>query len=300
MCPSGGSERTRPPLSVSYLYGSISPSFRASASATTFVPRLWRFDLVSLLVRMWRLKALPLTILPVPVFLKRLAAPRWVFSFGICSIWRVRKDPPSTTVLLFFRDRFRHGFLRPLRRRLASRALAQDDVHLVAFLPRRRLGNGDVGQFLDQSLENAPADLGMRHLAAAEEDRRLHFVAVGEEALDVLLLELVVVHVDFRPELDLLDLDHALVFLGLAGALLFLVLVLAEVHDPADRRHRSRRNLDQVEPLLLRDGQRGGWRHDPELLPGLVDHADFSNTNALVGTNAIITSGRTIESDKSS
>jgi len=29
------------------------------------------------------LKALALTILPVPVFLKRLAAPRCVFSFGI-------------------------------------------------------------------------------------------------------------------------------------------------------------------------------------------------------------------------
>jgi hypothetical protein len=30
------------------------------------------------------LKALALMILPVPVFLKRLAAPRCVFSFGIC------------------------------------------------------------------------------------------------------------------------------------------------------------------------------------------------------------------------
>src|SRR5439155_7545401 len=153
---------------------------------------------------------------------------------------------------------------------------------------------------LDQALENAPADLGMRHLASAEENRRLDLVALGEEALDVLLLEVVVVHVDLRPEFDLLDLDHALVLLGLAGALLFLVLVLAEIHDPADRRHRSRRDLDEVESLLLGDGQRGRRRHDPELLSRLVDHADFSNTNALVGTNAIITSGRTIESDTAS
>src|SRR5207237_390446 len=140
----------------------------------------------------------------------------------------------------------------------------------------------------------------MRHLAAAEEDRRLDLVAFGQEALDVLLLEIVIVHVHLRPELDLLDLDHALVFLGLAGALLFLVLILAEVHDPADRRHGSRRDLDEVEALLLCDGQRGRRRHDPELRPGLVDHADFSNTDAFVGANAVITARRAIESDKSS
>src|SRR5207237_10309932 len=39
---------------------------------------------------------------------------------------------------------------------------------------------------------------------------------------------------------------------------------------------------------------------DPELRSVLVDHADFTNTNAFVGANAIITSGRTIEGDISS
>src|SRR5207253_256180 len=85
MCPSGGSDRTRPPLQIFYLYGSIKLSFLASASDTTFVPRLWRFDFVSLLVRMWRLNALARTIFPVPVFLKRFAAPLCVFSLGIYS-----------------------------------------------------------------------------------------------------------------------------------------------------------------------------------------------------------------------
>ena len=57
--------------------------FLASPGVTTFDPRFWRFDLVSLLVRMWRLKALARTTFPVPVFLKRFAAPLCVLSFGI-------------------------------------------------------------------------------------------------------------------------------------------------------------------------------------------------------------------------
>src|SRR4030095_7062207 len=46
-------------LHTFYLYGSIRSSFGASAGDTSFVPRMWRFDLVVLPVRMWRLKALP-------------------------------------------------------------------------------------------------------------------------------------------------------------------------------------------------------------------------------------------------
>src|SRR4030095_5263967 len=103
---------------------------------------------------MWRLNALALTILPVPVFLKRLAAPRCVFSFGI------------SIPLLFFA---RRGAITAVslgpRRALATRALAQDDMHLVAFLSRRRFGQRHFRQFPQQPLENAPPDLGVRHLA---------------------------------------------------------------------------------------------------------------------------------------
>src|SRR4030095_7900496 len=117
------------------------------------------------------------------------------------------------------------------------------------------------------------------------------------KALDVLLLELVVVLVDLGPELDLLDLDHPLVLLGLARSFLLLVLILPEVHDPADGRHRGRRDLDQVESVLTCAGERLRRRHDPELLTGFVDHPDLTNPDALVGANAVITSRRAIECD---
>src|ERR1044072_1166557 len=137
----------------------------------------------------------------------------------------------------------------------------------------------------------------MRHLATAEEDRRLDLVTFAQEALDVLLLELVVMLIDLGPELDLLDLDHLLMLLGLARSFLFLVLILPEVHDPADRRHRSRGDLDEVESLLTCDDERLRRRHDPELLTGFVDHPDLTDPDALIGTNAVITSGRAIECD---
>src|SRR4030095_10692270 len=137
----------------------------------------------------------------------------------------------------------------------------------------------------------------MRNLATAEEDRRLDLVTFAQEALDVLLLELVVMLIDLGPELDLLDLDHLLMLLGLARSFLFLVLILPEVHDPADRRHRSRGDLNEVESLLTCNDERLRRRHDPELLTGFVDHPDLTNPDALVGTNAVITSWRAIECD---
>src|SRR5688572_3921215 len=180
---------------------------------------------------------------------------------------------------------------------LPSRLLAQDDVHLIAFLARHRLGHCQFPQIGDEPLENAPPDLRVRHLAAAEEDRRLHLVAVSQEALDVLLLEVIVVLIDLRSELDLLDLDHPLVLLGLPRSLLLLVLVLAKIHDPADRRHGRRGDLDEIEPFLASNGERLRRWHDPELLSGIVDDTDFANTDAFVDANTVVTSGRAIVSD---
>src|SRR6185436_7071949 len=201
-------------------------SFGASTSATVVDPRSPRFRLRVLLVRMCCLKAAPRRNLPRLVRLKRLAAPRCVFSLSF-----------------FAMIPFLLGDGCGLRLAAAAlRAARQDGVHLIAFHPRHRLSKRHVAQLGDQPLQDAPADFRVRHLAPAEKDRRLDLVAVLEKALDVLLLELVVVLVALGPELDLLDLDHLLVLPGLARALLLLVLVLAEVHDPADRRVRSRRD----------------------------------------------------------
>src|SRR5436190_7211116 len=252
-------------------------SFAVSWGETIVVPFNLRLRLRSLLVRMCALNAFPRLNFPVAVFLKRLAAPRWLFSLGIFSL------------CFGFRRRF-----------LPARLLRQDRVHLVAFLARRRLGHRHVGQFADQPFQDAPPDLGMRHLAAAEEDRRLDLVAVLEEALDVLLLELIIVLVDLRAELDFLDLDDLLVLLRRPRALLFLILIAPEVHDAADRRHRRRGDLHEVEPLLPRDGQRLRRRHDPQLRAVLVDDADFADPDAFVDPRAVVAARAAVKCDKAS
>src|SRR5262249_49072400 len=162
------------------------------------------------------------------------------------------------------------------------------------------LGHRHVGQLADQPLEDPASDLGVRHLASAEEDRRLDLVAVLEEALDVLLLELVIVLVHLRAELDLLDLDDLLVLLRRPRALLLLVLIAPEVHDAAHRRIGGRGDLDEVESLLSRDGQRLRRRHDPELRAVLVDDADFPDPDAFVHPRAIVPPRTAIKSDKAS
>jgi hypothetical protein len=75
----------------------------------------------------------------------------------------------------------------------------------------------------------------------------------------------------------------------LARALLFLVLVLPEVHDAADRRHGARRDLDEIEPFLARDHQRLLRRHDAELLAEIVNHPDLAHADTLVDARAVIT-----------
>src|SRR5262252_6895971 len=99
-------------------------SFAVSWGDTSVVPFNFRFRLRSLLVRMCALNALPRLNFPVAVFLKRLAAPRWLFNLGMFlrSFAFLR---PLETLRAFC-------FLRGLRL-LRSGLLREDRVHLVAF-----------------------------------------------------------------------------------------------------------------------------------------------------------------------
>src|SRR3954447_1306462 len=116
----------------------------------------------------------------------------------------------------------------------------------------------------------------MRRLATPEHDRDLYLGALVQEALDVSLLGVVVMDADLRAELDLLDVDLALVLPSLLRLLFLLVLVLAVVHDLRDRRVGLRCNLDEVE--ILGVGVLPGFVSglDSELSSIGVDQADIA------------------------
>src|SRR6476469_3396466 len=91
----------------------------------------------------------------------------------------------------------------------------------------------------------------MGRLATAEHDRHLDLRALVQEPLYVTLLGVVIVDADLRTELDLLDVDLALMLPSLLPLLLLLVPVLPVVHALRNRRVRLGCDLDEVEVLPI-------------------------------------------------
>jgi hypothetical protein len=92
----------------------------------------------------------------------------------------------------------------------------------------------------------------------------------------------VVVRIDLRAELDLLDDGLCLVLARLPGLQRRLILELAEVHELADRRPRGRGDLHEVEVRLLGQPERIVDRDYPDLLAGRADKTYFGYADALV------------------
>src|SRR5271169_5109565 len=248
-------------------------TFFWSALSTRVSVSRWRLRLDTFEVRMWRLNACPRLNLPVPVFLKRFAAPLCVLSLGITisiyftTLFRLPRYSGQRTSLAVRKPKRLPGWLACSRRHLRAgtarlprrlcllrrcwrRALLRlrwfgRDLHLrrgqnqmqrIAFLARPELHHRLVGEVLNQAVQDATAQVLPRHLTSAEKDCGLHLVAFGKEAQNVVLLGFVVVVVNVDAELYFLDHDLVLVLLGLAFALFLLVKVFAVIHDAANRR----------------------------------------------------------------
>ena len=100
---------------------------------------------------------------------------------------------------------------------------------------------------LADAFQHLDADLLVRHLAAAEAQGHLDLVALLDERLHGAHLHLIVVLIDVRADLDLLDLDDFLLLLGLVLLLLLFVFELAEVEDLDHRRLGVGADLQQIE-----------------------------------------------------
>jgi hypothetical protein len=97
--------------------------------------------------------------------------------------------------------------------------------------------------------------------------------------------------VDHRPEFYLLDLDDLLLLARLGGFLLRLIFVFAVIEDFADRRDRIRRDLDKIEPGLLRHGNGSADFSDALVGAVFIDELDLANADLLVDARPFLGGG---------
>src|SRR5262245_41082705 len=113
----------------------------------------------------------------------------------------------------------------------------------------------------------------MNDFASAEKDRRFDFVTLFQKPDDVVLLEIVIMLIGIGPKLHFLYRNVSLVLLGFVKLLIKLVKVFTVIHDSANRRICSRRNLDQIQTPLFSDLECRLRRHDTELLVLIINYA---------------------------
>jgi hypothetical protein len=154
--------------------------------------------------------------------------------------------------------------------------------HLAAFHARIGFDLGILGAILLDPLEQVHAELAVRKLAAAEAQSDLHLVAFADELVDRLHLRIIIMIVDVRTHLDLLDLLRLLALPGEVRLFLRLVLELADIEELGDGRVRIGGHLDQVEPEFLGLFHRLARVHHAEILALMVDHADLGRLNEFV------------------
>ena len=122
----------------------------------------------------------------------------------------------------------------------------------------------------------------MRHFATAEAKGDFDLVAFFHERLHRAQLHLVVVLVDVRADLDLLDLDHLLLFARFVLLFLDFVFVFAEIENFTNWRISVRADLKQVEANGVGAQNSVARAQNALHFPVLVDETDLGNADFLV------------------
>src|SRR5919198_1515041 len=162
----------------------------------------------------------------------------------------------------------------------------QDREHGATLQRRLALDHCDVGHPRGDRRNLGPGHLRMRSLAPAEAHLDFHFVTFFQEAPRRAHTNLQVVLVGTRSQADLLDLRHALVLLGVAGAFVLLEPESAQVRDPTHWRIRRSRDFDEVEAGVLRAAKRLVNRNYSNLLALLIDNTDLRDADLAIGSRA--------------
>ena len=136
------------------------------------------------------------------------------------------------------------------------------------------------GDFGDEPVDNLKAVFLVGPLPASEPQLDADFHVVAQKLDGMSELGLKIMRINIWAELKLFHAPAGR-FVAFAG-LGFFVKELAVVNDPADRRRRVRRDLDEIELPVPRQLQGGIKGHDAQLLLFLADHAYFAGANLAV------------------
>ena len=123
----------------------------------------------------------------------------------------------------------------------------------------------------------------MGHLAATELERELDLIAISQEVLGVLDLDVQIVLANFDGlELNLLELSATDAGARFVGLLLLLIAPLAVVHDLTDRGAGSRGDFDEIQTGLAGTAQRLIGGRGAEFVVFLIDQEDRGDADLLV------------------
>jgi len=158
----------------------------------------------------------------------------------------------------------------------------EDREHLVTLHAGPHFNFADVRQVFLELFQNSRAQFPVRHLAAAEPDRGLYFVAFSEPLARMLHAIAVIVLVGAGAKLNFLDGDDNLFLFRLVRFLLGEVLKLAIVDDLANRRVSIRCDLDQIHASFSRGPNCVARVHDAEFFTVFSDYAHLWDAYAFV------------------
>ncbi len=122
-------------------------------------------------------------------------------------------------------------------------------------------------------------------LATTEAHGELHLVAGFDEALRCARLEVEIVIVRLRAQLDLFDVDDGLLALGFAAFFFSSYLNLPKSRILQTGGSAFGFHLDEVEPSLLRPTEGFVRLHDAEHLSVVPDNADLGDPDSLVDSD---------------
>jgi hypothetical protein len=152
----------------------------------------------------------------------------------------------------------------------------------ASLLARRHFNFADVIKFFDELLKYAAAFFHVSQFPAAKDHGDGHFVFVFEKLARMIDLEVDIVLPNLWPNSNFLSPPVMHMRLVFVLALLLLVFVLTEIHDPANRRAFRRTDLDQVHTLGPSSLKCFFRFDDPELFTFFIDDPNGCNADLLI------------------